>query len=203
LLLLERIIINIQELIVFRHTVILFLENMKKNIIPFFAALCLFLSAIEYAIPKPLPFLRLGLANLPILLALSVLNFRQIFFLIVLKTIGQGILSGTLFSYVFLFSVVGSFASCFGMMLMHFCFIKKSQKPLISFVGISVVGALCNNFAQLIVAKYVLFGNASYLIAPILLISGFVSGLLLGFFANIFSKQSKWYKSICTITKTY
>ena len=38
-----------------------------------FGALCFFLSAMEYMIPKPLPFLRLGLANLPIMLAVEVL----------------------------------------------------------------------------------------------------------------------------------
>ena len=34
------------------------------------AAICLFLAGIEYMIPRPLPFLRIGLANLPLLLAL-------------------------------------------------------------------------------------------------------------------------------------
>lgn len=44
---------------------------MRSRLVAFFAALCLFLVAVEYAIPKPLPFLRLGLTNLPVILSLQ------------------------------------------------------------------------------------------------------------------------------------
>ena len=50
----------------------------RRNVTAFFAALCLFLSAIEYVIPKPLPFMRLGLANMPIVLALYVLKRKEL-----------------------------------------------------------------------------------------------------------------------------
>ncbi|NBK25683.1 MAG: heptaprenyl diphosphate synthase, partial [Spirochaetia bacterium] len=43
--------------------------------IAFVAAATLLLSTLEYLIPKPLPFLRLGLANLPILLVLDIFTF--------------------------------------------------------------------------------------------------------------------------------
>ena len=77
----------------------------------FLAALCLLLSSVEYAIPKPLPFLRLGLANLPIILSLRKLSVRNVLLLTLLKIVGQAIISGTLFSYVFLLSASGSIAS--------------------------------------------------------------------------------------------
>ncbi|MDR2864121.1 MAG: Gx transporter family protein [Spirochaetaceae bacterium] len=73
-------------------------------------AFCLFLSAVEYMIPKPLPFLRLGLANLPLILALP---FSAGFFwtLVLLKVLAQALISGTLFSFIFLFSIAGTAAS--------------------------------------------------------------------------------------------
>lgn len=164
-------------------------QKIQKDM-AFFAALCLFMAAVEYAIPKPLPFMRIGLANLPILLALPIFKGKSFFFLVVLKVIGQGLISGTLFSYVFLFSVSGSFVAAFAMWGL-FCLFKKKQ--IISYVGISLAGSVFNNFAQLIVARFFFFGEQTSLIAPILLWSGFISGLLLGIFAQYFSVKSKWY----------
>ena len=162
------------------------------RIVPFFAALCLFLSAVEYAIPKPLPFLRLGLANLPLLLALPKLRIRHILLLVLLKTVGQGIISGTLFSYVSAFSVAGSCASATGMILVYYVFIRNRSKPLLGFIGVSLTGALCSNGAQLLLARYLLFGGATRYIAPVLLCTGTVTGLLLGLFAS----RSRWYASL-------
>ena len=76
----------------------------RRNLIAFFASLCLFLSAVEYVIPKPLPFMRLGLANMPLVLALYVFGAKEILLLVLLKILGQGFITGTLFSYIFLFS---------------------------------------------------------------------------------------------------
>lgn len=166
------------------------------RIVPFFAALCLFLSAVEYAIPKPLPFLRLGLANLPLLLALPKLRSRHILLLVLLKTVGQGIISGTLFSYVSAFSVAGSCASAAGMILVYHVFIRNRSKPLLGFTGVSLTGALCSNGAQLLLARYLLFGSATRYIAPVLLCTGTVTGLLLGLFASQFAARSRWYASL-------
>lgn len=162
----------------------------------FFSALCLFLSMIEYAIPKPLPFLRLGLANLPILLAFPKFRLKDIVLLVAIKTLGQGLISGTLFSYVFLFSAVGSSAAALGMGIMYHLFVKNRKKVLIGFVGLSLAGAMANNGAQLLVARYIFFGAAARYIAPVLLCSGLITGLLLGFFAQKFVDTSRWYKSL-------
>lgn len=161
----------------------------RTRIISFFSALCLFLSAIEYAIPKPLPFLRLGLANLPVILALAVLNKKEICLLITFKVLAQGIFSGTLFSYIFIFSAAGSFASGLSMVLVYSLF-----KNHISAFGISLAGALANNCAQLLVARFLLFGENTRYIAPLLLITGFVTGSILGIFTEFFSSKSKWFK---------
>ncbi|MCK5201492.1 MAG: Gx transporter family protein, partial [Spirochaetales bacterium] len=41
--------------------------NYSPDTIALFAAFCIFLSTVEYLIPKPFPFFRLGLANFPII----------------------------------------------------------------------------------------------------------------------------------------
>ena len=162
----------------------------------FFSALCLFLSMVEYAIPKPLPFLRLGLANLPVLLAFSKLKIKDVVLLVVIKTLVQGLISGTLFSYVFLFSATGSSAAAVAMGILYYCCVRNKKRPLVSLVGMSVAGSLGNNGAQLLVARYLIFGTAARYIAPVLLCSGLVTGLLLGIFAQKFVAISRWYKSL-------
>ena len=166
-------------------------QTTDKKLLPFLAALCLFLAAVEYAIPKPLPFLRLGLANLPVIVALFVLPTRDIYKLILLKIIGQALITGTLFSYIFLFSAAGSLASGLTMLGMYLWLKKK-----VSCIGLSLAGAAANNIAQLVVARLILFGSATRYIAPILLISGAATGLVLGIFTQMFIEKSKWFRGL-------
>ena len=164
----------------------------RARLISFLCAICLFLAAIENAIPEPLPFLRLGLANLPVILSLFLLRRREVFSLILFKVVSQGVISGTLFSYIFLFSSFGSFAS--GLFMMAGYELGKSNgRNLFSCVGISLLGALANTFAQLILARFFLFGENTKYIAPILLVSGLITGFALGVFAEVFMRKSKWF----------
>jgi heptaprenyl diphosphate synthase len=176
-----------------------------KKLVSFLAALCLFLAAIENAIPKPLPFLRLGLANLPVILALFLLPSRKILLLVLFKVLAQGIISGTLFSYVFLFSSGGSFASALAMMgLYALCGNHRRNRTnerkffSVSAVGITLFGSLASTFAQLFLARFILFGENAKYIAPILLVSGLITGLLLGIFAELFMQKSNWFKGLLT-----
>lgn len=166
-------------------------QTTDKKFLPFLAALCLFLAAVEYAIPKPLPFLRLGLANLPVIIALFIMPTRDIYKLILLKIMGQALITGTLFSYIFLFSAAGSLASGLTMLGVH-----RILRNRISCIGLSLAGAAANNIAQLIVAHLILFGSATRYIAPILLISGAVTGLILGIFTQMFTERSKWFRGL-------
>ena len=160
--------------------------------ISFFAALCMFLSVVEYSIPKPLPFLRLGLANLPVIIALKKINIKEIFALLFFKILVQALITGTLFSYVFLFSFFGTIASG---LVMLFVYLLLYRIGFVSNIAVSLSGAFLNCFTQLLFAKYIMFGGNVKYVAPVLLISSFVTGLALGIFANIFENKSKWFDS--------
>ena len=160
---------------------------MPGDILAFFASLCLFLSSVEYAVPKPLPFMRLGLANLPVIFAVKRFRFCDVLVLVLLKILLSAFISGTMFSYVFLFSAAGSLAS--GMAVFLCCRLLGKH---VSNVGLCLLGALANNAAQIAVARLVVFGRQAYVIAPLLLASGLVSGLALGFFANEFESRSRF-----------
>jgi heptaprenyl diphosphate synthase len=152
-------------------------------------SLCLFLSAVEYLIPKPLPFMRIGLANLPLLLALNIFGAKDFFLLALIKVLGQGIMGGTLFSWVFLFSVAGTFTSA---ALMYLLRRFLSQKYL-GFTGISCAGAVASNGVQLVLARYLVFGPALRYLAPPFLASGFITGIVLGLVCEYFCRRSRWY----------
>jgi uncharacterized membrane protein len=150
-------------------------------------ALCFFFSTIEYMIPKPLPFLRLGLANMPIMLGMELLPLPQLLLVVLIKIIGQGLIGGTLFSYIFLFSAAGTLASAAIMIAL-----KKLVQKRLSYTGISVAGALASNGAQLLLARYLIFGSSAWLIAPPFIALGTVTSLLLGMFTNWFVQHSRW-----------
>lgn len=149
-------------------------------------AFCLFLSALEHLIPKPLPFMRIGLANLPLLLALDFFSVKYFFLLVLVKVLGQGLVAGTLFSYVALFSFAGTLLSASLMFFLRRV-VKKN-----SFIGISIAGAFVSNAAQLVLARFIVFGKGVVFLAPPFLAAGIISGGLFGFFAERFSAQSKW-----------
>lgn len=177
-------------------------KSQNIRLLTFFASLCLYLSAIEYAIPKPLPFLRLGLANLPILLGLEVFPVATVLLLTFLKILLQAFISGTFFSYVFVFSLAGTLASSLVMIFVYkICTLPARMYGktfgIVSFAGISVAGAFANNLAQIACARYLLFGENTKYIAPLLLVFGLVTGILLGLFCNAFASNSQWYKNCC------
>lgn len=172
--------------------------NRKSTTLPFnpdviaiLGACSIFLSTLEYLIPKPLPFLRLGLANLPILLSLSLFAPRYVFLLVLIKVVGQGLINGTLFSYVFVFSASGAFASVVVMVIVYRVFSKW-----ISLIGVSILGALASNLVQLWLAAVMVFGSAGLLVGPPFLIVGTVSSVILGVTAQVFKDRSRWMASL-------
>ena len=163
----------------------------KIELTSFLGGLCLFLSTIEYLFPRPVPFMRLGLANLPILFALKLLPFPYILLLVLLKITGQGLISGTLASYVFLFSAAGSFTSAIVMFSVH-----KIPSKFISLIGVSILGALSGNIIQLVLSVKFIFGESAWVIAPLFLGIGTASSFLIGLFAVKFIQRSRWISSL-------
>jgi heptaprenyl diphosphate synthase len=134
--------------------------------------------------------MRIGLANLPLLLALDLFSFKDFFLLALLKVLGQGIIGGTLFSWVFLFSLAGTFASAAVMYALRAALGKK----YVGFAGLGCAGAMASNGVQLVLARFLVFGPALRYLAPPFLASGFVTGIALGLVCEYFCRHSKWYE---------
>lgn len=159
----------------------------RARLASFLAALAFFLSAVEYMLPRPVPFMRLGLANLPILLAVDLLPFGGFLILVVVKVLGMSLLTGSLFSYIALFSLAGTMASALVMRGLRLAAGRK-----LSYLGLCVAGAMASNLAQVALARVFVFGPSARYMLPAFLGLGLVSGTLLGLFAQLFARGSRW-----------
>ena len=136
-------------------------------------ALAFILSYVEHLIPFNfgMPGVKLGLANLVVLLALYTLDLRDAFVIAVIRIVLTGLTFGGLFSM--LYSLAGGLLS---FVLMAFL----SRKNLLGTSGVSICGGIAHNVGQLLVAMCVLeTGNVWYYF-PVLLISGAITGTLIG-----------------------
>jgi heptaprenyl diphosphate synthase len=140
-------------------------------------------------IPKPLPFMRIGVANLPLMLALDIFPFGTFMLLAAIKILGQSLVTGTLFSYIFLFSLAGTLLSSVSMYGAR----RLLGPRRISFVGTGCLGAMMSNVAQLVLAWLFVIGPSVRYIAPPFLAAGLVTGIALGLFCGHFAGRSRWY----------
>jgi heptaprenyl diphosphate synthase len=161
----------------------------KRRTLAILGAFCLFLSTIEYLIPKPVPFMRIGIANLPLMLALDILPFGDFLLLALIKVVGQGLVTGTLFSYVLLFSLAGTFVSALSMYALR----RLLGPERVGMAGISVTGALLSNGAQLALARIFVFGPSVRYIVPPFLAMGVITGTILGILCERFIQNSRWH----------
>lgn len=139
-------------------------------------ALAIVFGYIEHLIPMPFGIygLKLGLANLAVVIALYALNEYYAISINATRIILCSILFGSFTS--FWYSLVGGILS-FAVMAL----IKKINK--FSLIGVSVCGAIAHNAGQIIVAIIITeeFKIAFYL--PVLLIAGAITGTLIGVIA--------------------
>nr|WP_317282110.1 Gx transporter family protein [uncultured Sellimonas sp.] len=138
-----------------------------------FTALALIFSYIETCIPFHIgiPGVKLGLANLVIVVALYKMPVREVYMLAVVRVVLAGFLFGNLMSI--LYSLAGGLLS-----LTVMWGLKRVQS--FSIIGVSIAGGIFHNIGQLVMAMFTVetYGVFTYL--PILLISGLVTGLVIG-----------------------
>jgi len=140
-------------------------------------------------IPKPLPFMRIGIANLPLMLALDIFPFPTFLVLVGIKVLGQALITGTLFSYIFLFSLAGTSLAAVSMYVLR----RLLGPARISFIGVGTAGAMMSNISQLSLAWLFIFRDSVRYIAPLFLGAGIITGIALGLFCEVFTRRSQWH----------
>ena len=152
--------------------------NKSREKLAFLTALTLLFSYIEMILPRFLPFFRLGLANVVILLSLE-LDFTAFILLAVLKSVSSSLMGGTLFSPFFLISFFQSILSALAMRTAYKLFSKK----IISLYGLSVLGSAVSALVQIFLSSIYLGQGTFALLGP-MLIFNVVSGLFVAFVAQ-------------------
>lgn len=137
------------------------------------AVIALMFTYVETLLPYDLgiPGVKLGLANLVILISLYKMNFRYAFLINMIRVVLASLLFAGIFAM--LYSFAGATASLIIMTLL-----KKTNK--FSLIGVSMAGGVFHNFAQLFVAGFIVSNMRIFAYAPILLFSGMVAGILIG-----------------------
>ena len=138
---------------------------------------------IESFIPSiGIPGVKLGLANIIILITLYELGILEALFVNLARVFIVGLLRGTIFTMGFFMSLTGAIFSL-GIMILFYLLIKK-----FSIVGVSVIGALFHVFGQILVAW--LFLSTPYILfyLPVIAISAIITGVFVGIIANLVIK---------------
>ena len=157
---------------------------MKNRVAYFgvFSALALIFSYVESLIPFSIgiPGVKLGLANLIIVIALYKMPLSQVYLLCVVKVLLSGFLFGNYFSI--LYSLAGGLLS-----LSVMAVLKKTGE--FSVAGISIAGGVFHNIGRLIVAMFVVETFQVVCYIPVLLIAGLLTGFLIGITAKEMLKR--------------
>ncbi|MBN2325178.1 MAG: Gx transporter family protein [Spirochaetes bacterium] len=153
--------------------------------IAFLATMAIFLAIAEHMIPKPLPWMRIGLANAVTLYAFTILRPKEVFFLVLSRTVAASLLLGSFLSVTFVLSVSGALSSFCVMCLLYLFFGRW-----FSLVGISVAGALTSNMTQLLIVNALFIqSDLSYYFIPILTGFALAGGILSGLFGRFLSEN--------------
>jgi Predicted membrane protein len=158
---------------------------MAKNRIAYFGvftALALIFSYVETLIPVSFGIqgVKLGLANLIIVIALYKMKLKEVYLLSVTRILLSGFLFGNYFSI--LYSLAGGLLS-----LTVMAILKKREGYTV--IGISAAGGVFHNVGQLLVAMAVVESLAISGYLPVLLIAGLLTGLLIGILAGQMLKR--------------
>lgn len=138
-----------------------------------FLALALICGYVESLIPIHfgIPGVKLGLANIVVVLMLYGMGAKEAFVVSVLRIVLSGFLFGNMFSI--LYSLAGGILSFLVMYLL-----KKTKR--IGVLPISVCGGIFHNIGQIVVAALVVESTAVFYYLPLLLAAGALTGLLIG-----------------------
>ena len=148
---------------------------MKNRVAYFgvFTALALIFSYVETLIPFNfgIPGVKLGLANLIIVIALYKMRLSDVYLLSIVRVLLNGFIFGNYFSIIY--SLAGGLLSLSVMALL-----KKNNG--FSIFGISMAGGVMHNVGQLIVAMIVVETLSVAYYVPVLLVSGLITGFVIG-----------------------
>lgn len=135
------------------------------------SALAMLLGYLESFLPIPIPGVKLGLANIPILVALAQNDLLGALFVGLVKVGATSLLFGN--PVTLAYSLVGT-------LLAYLVMAPLSRLRTMRLEMVSVMGALAHEAGQLLVAQVLLGTPLVWYSAPVLAVAGCITGVLCG-----------------------
>ena len=159
------------------------MKTSKMTLLGLFTAVAMILSFVESQLPPlttALPGIRMGLPNIAIMFILYRFGWKEASVVSIVRVILVSLLFGSVMSMAY--SLAGAILSLLIMTLM------QKFTPF-NRVSISIIGGVCHNIGQIIVAWLVTDTAQIVYYLPVLLISGSAAGILVGLAAGILEKR--------------
>lgn len=155
---------------------------MKISYTALLLSIALIIGYIETILPPIfpyLPFFRLGLSNIIIILSIMLIDIKASIIIAILKSLIVPLFTGNII--MILYSMPATLIS---LILTIFLLLLKK----ISIPSISIIAAITHNLMQIVIASILMETNVVYLYIPYLLITGIISGGIVGIFSYVLIK---------------
>ena len=155
----------------------------KMALLGILTAAAIVIAVLESFIPSVgIPGVKLGLANIVILLILYELGIWEAAVVNLLRVLVVSLIRGTFLSMGFLMSLTGAVLSL-GIMILFYLLVKK-----FSIIGVSVIGSLFHVTGQVLIAMLFLGSAYIFLYLPVIAISAIITGVFVGITAKLIIK---------------
>lgn len=165
----------------------------QLTLLSMFTTIALTIFVLESAIPIPIPIpgIKLGLANIVTLILILYWGFKEALIVLVMRIILGSIFAGQMMT--FFYSLVGGIFCLSAMYLTN----RILKQKTIWFT--SIIGAICHNIGQILVALAILQSAYVLYYLPFLLVSGILTGFFTGLGAGFLSKRFPALKKLYTL----
>ena len=152
----------------------------KMALLGVLTAAAIVIAILESFIPSVgIPGVKLGLANIVILIILYELGIWEAAVVNLLRVLVVSFVRGTFLSMGFFMSLTGCVLSL-GIMILFYLLIKK-----FSIIGVSVIGSIFHVTGQILIAMIYLGSAYIFLYLPVIAISAIITGVFVGIVAKL------------------
>ncbi len=164
------------------------MQLQDKYRIAILSAYALGLHGFESLLPSPIPWLRLGLANIITITTLFLYGTGAAVTVTLIRVVLGSLFAGTFPGPAFILSLGGGLASA---LVMGSIFSVAPR--LFSAIGLSIIGALFHNLVQLVIAYFLFIQKieAVLLITPLMVLLGTLTGTANGAVSGLLIKNLK------------
>jgi len=162
------------------------LTNSKLARLSLLVGMGLILFLFESLIPRPLPWLKPGLAHIATLLAIYMMGLSEAMIVVIIRVFVGSLLLGSLFNPAFILSLGGGLAATSVMGLTHRYFSR-----IFSIFGISILGAIVHNLTQLLLVQILIVHRMEiFYLAPVMILSSLFTGFIVALVSYLLMEKA-------------